>query len=76
MPKGEGTKQTSETDISRLVEMAKEEIASGKVKYFSFDDDVKQAELNKIVMWIVEHSPVWRSNGSTAIREEMRRLGH
>jgi DNA-directed RNA polymerase subunit K/omega len=35
MIKGNAVKQTGEEDIAKLVEMAKDEIASGKVKYIS-----------------------------------------
>ena len=68
------SKQTAETDLAKLVAMAKDEIFSGKAKYFTLEGG-KQGEQKKILMWIVERSPKWRSDGSAAIREEMRRLG-
>ena len=74
MPKGNAPKQTYEENITILAEKAKKEIASGKVKYFSLERS-EQAEQGKIVRWIIEHSPKWRSSGSYEIEKEMRRLG-
>ena len=74
MPKGNEIKQTDETDIVKLAAMATHEIASGKVVYVMLEKG-RKAELQKILMWIVAHSPAWRSKGSDKIREEMRRLG-
>ena len=74
MPKGQEIKQTDEISIKKLVEMAKEEIASGKVQYPNFGND-KEAELYKIRRWIITHSPHWRSSGVKTIIEEMKRLG-
>ena len=74
MPKGNNIKQTREEDIAKLAIMANEEIASGKVRYFSLEKGIK-AKQQKIVRWIIDHSPRWRSDGSVEIEKEMRRLG-
>jgi len=74
MDKGPRANQTAETDIAKLAAGAKKEVASGKAKYFTVEEG-EQGESNKILMWMIEHSPKWRSDGSEAIREEMRRLG-
>jgi len=65
--------QTDEPDIAKLVVMAKEELASGKAKYIIIGDLDPQRQ--KMLMWIIDHSPKWRSAGSAVILEEMRRLG-
>jgi len=75
MPKGQDNKQTDETDMSKLMEMAKREIESGKVKYCTIFETGKEAELYKIRCWIRDHSPQWRSNGWEMIVKEMKRLG-
>ena len=74
MPKGNNIKETKEEDIAILVIMAQEEIASGKVKYYSLEKG-KRAEQQKIVRWIIEHSPKWRSASTIEVEKEMRRLG-
>ena len=74
MDKGKANSQTGETDVAKLAAMAKEEIAGGNVKYISFQDG-QDAETDKILRWIIDHSPKWRSDGSGAVREELRRLG-
>ena len=73
MPKGKDIKQTDETDILKLIEMAKKEIKSGKAQYDTFEKG-RAAELYQIRCWIIAHSPEWRSKGSAMIKEEMDRL--
>jgi len=73
MPKGQEIKQTSEENIAILAETARAEIVSGKVNYVCFKHG-KQAEQEKIMRWIIAHSPKWRSDGSAKIEKEMRRL--
>ena len=74
MPKGNTVKQTSETDLVKLVELAKAEIASGKVSYISLEYG-QQAEQSKHLQWIIAHCPHWRSAGSDEIIKHMRKLG-
>ena len=74
MTKGKEIKQTDETEILKLVAMARYEIKSGKVKYPTWEKG-KEAELYQIRCWIIAHSPLWRSNGYEKIVEEMKRLG-
>jgi hypothetical protein len=73
MEKGNGTEQAKETDIAKLAAMAKSEIDCGKANYITFEKG-KQGEQQKILRWIIAHSPKWRSGGTDAIKAEMRRL--
>ena len=73
MTKEEKIKQTDEPDLAKLVATAKAELASGKVSYITIGHN--DIERQKVLRWIIEHSPKWRSNGSAAILDEMRRLG-
>lgn len=42
--------QTQETDITALVDLAREDVAD-----------------NKVIPWIIEHSPKWKSAGYSEI---------
>ena len=75
MPKGSGPKQLKEENIAVLVMMAKEDIAKGMYRYYEVCDKGIEAEQNKIIRWITDRSPKWRSADSDAIKNEMRRLG-
>jgi hypothetical protein len=74
MSEENNVEQTYEENLLILLEMAKKEIASGKVQYVTLEKG-KAAELYKIRRWIIEHSPKWRSEGSGKIVQEMMRLG-
>ena len=73
MPKGKVIKQVSETDIVKLVEMAKKELAEKKVDYITFKRS-EEAEEYKILCWIRDHSPKYRSDGMEVLEKKYRNL--